>query len=83
MYKIHFLENSMVGIGIYEFLFLSLAFSKMCYEALNSYSNENTETTLFYSFLFMIILNHQKGKKKKKSAEQNKVAISIFQLMGF
>lgn len=66
MINTHTLASSMAGIGIYEFLLLSLTLSKMCYEALNSYSKDNTETALFYSFLFTTkkkMLNHQNGKK--------------------
>lgn len=52
MIKKHLLASSMAGIGIYDFLSLCLTFSKMCYEALNSYTKDNRETALFYAFPF-------------------------------
>lgn len=65
MIKTRTLASSTAGTGIYEFLLLSLPLSKMCYEALNSYSKDNTETALFYSFLFtMKKKNHVKPSKR-------------------
>lgn len=60
----------MTGIGIYCFLSLSLTFSKMCCEALNSYTKDNRKAALFYFFPFSmkkIVLNRQKCKRKKKN----------------
>lgn len=61
MIKTHILESSMAGAGVYEFLLLSLMFSKTCNKALNSCSEDSAASTLPSSILY-------RGFKKSHSA---------------
>lgn len=78
MIKTHLLASSMAGIGIYYFLFLSFTFSKMCYDTLNSYTKENRETALFYSFQNQYKKNYtEPPEMQKKKINQCNIRMQI------
>lgn len=67
----------MAGIGIYCFLSLSLTFSKMCCEALNSYTKDNRKAALFYFFPFSMKKTYWTARNVKEKKNQCNIRLQI------